>query len=60
MEHNPRVWEVTNEPYADEIRFPDGWYWQDEEREFPSGPFSSEAEAREDYRTQSSEDSRNG
>ena len=41
MKHNPRVWEVTNEPYADEIRFPDGWYWQDEVREFPAGPFSS-------------------
>jgi len=27
----------------------DGWYWQDDAREEPMGPFKTLAEAREDY-----------
>lgn len=47
---SPRFWEVQNEPYADEPRYLDGWYWMDEACEEPMGPFDSEAEARADHR----------
>ena len=43
-----RFWKVRNEPYADEVRLVDGWYWQDDECEEPMGPFASKAEAQAD------------
>lgn len=46
----PRFWKVRNEPHADEVRYADGWYWDDELCEEPMGPFDSKAEAQADHR----------
>lgn len=45
-----RFWKVRNEPYADDVRLVDGWYWQDDDCEEPMGPFNSKAEAQADHR----------
>jgi hypothetical protein len=44
-----RFWKVTNEPYPDEIRYVDGWYWHDADCAEPMGPFGTRAEAIADH-----------
>lgn len=46
-----RFWQIRNEPYADEVRYVDGWYWQDAACAEPMGPFSTKAEAEADHCT---------
>jgi hypothetical protein len=46
----PRFWNHRNEPYADEVRYVDGWYWLDDRCEEPMGPFDTKSEAETDYR----------
>ena len=49
MASEPRFWKVQNEPYTDEVRHVNGWYWRDEQCEEPMGPFTTRAEAESDY-----------